>query len=174
MSYIHISGSLCAQHNLSLEAYFSHENYDSPLLFLYECSGPMTSTAIRPHPFSGKGVMQFAFFCDLDPFSQNEQLCVIQTALSHLDICTSVKRNRLYAGTYPCCATHIHMHSRTVCHCGSLFYASSPDSSGYLNLQAINKNLSRSYLFGAVKYAFELQYGKAFAYPFSQVCSLPI
>ena len=177
MSYCHISDELCPEINLETERRF-YESRLAPLLFLWESfpaviaperlkGFPLPVFVDGPGPamLGGRGVMFFSLYA---PDAEKTCLTILKDTLFRLDIAAEIKKDCLFADGYMCCSSRTKKSGAWVS--GALYYgipqnelsrASSVLGADCMSLSLLNPGLSKSFLFGAVRYSFELEYGKS-------------
>ncbi len=117
----------------------------------------------------GSGAMFYSFITERNGSLPSEHMLILKDALNALDVAATVYGDSLTVDGRPCSCGSAYSANNAVLNAGVLYYGTEQAllervfgrRCPYISLSDINPGLSRSYLFGAVRYSFELVYGKA-------------
>ena len=172
MSYCYISEELCPKKNIENISSIIDSGY-SPLICLFECTEAIISSkkeiselpdfymSCAPHSVGGRGAVFFTLYAPYADEYVKEILC---STLLRLDVCASVCNNGIFVGENKCGSFWMGDRGEIS---GVLYYGmeqkflSRHAKEEYMSLKLVNPNISRSYLFGALRYSFELVYQRA-------------
>lgn len=172
MSYCYISDELCPAKNIENITLLIDGGY-SPLICLFESTEAVISSGkeiselpvfhmpCAPRSVGGRGAVFFTLFAPHADEYAKEILC---STLIRLDVCASARENGIFVGKNKCGSFWVGNRGEIS---GVIYYGmeqkflSHHAKEEYMSLKLVNPNISRSYLFGALRYSFELIYQRA-------------